>query len=294
MLPLRRAMLLALLVAAATLCPADAWRCSGCPADPSCKGACPKCDSLCLHGQCVHDQCACRTGFKRLHGHGCDGCVSGAYPNCTGGGPPSPPPPPAPPPAPPAPPSPPSPSPPGPPPGWLPRYEATGVYTNKLWHSAESTPFRFKGKMYVMESVEGGGGYFNKSQGGSFFRITDLSTGIVLRNVSESIGHAFFSALVDDARGVVWVFGAAHHRGWDNQGPCDDNSKNGGAPAKGCYVGAWRSSDLVSWSETIKTVTFPDGNYTQNNDVTWCAKRHFCVHCLYETDHFTKTSSGLT
>jgi hypothetical protein len=152
---------------------------------------------------------------------------------------------------------------------WLPRYQAMGVYTNTRWHAAESTPFRFKGKMFVMESVEGGGGFFTKEQGGSYFRITDMASGVVLRNVSESIGHAFFSAVVDDLRGVVWVFGAAHHRGWDNKGPCDDNSKSGGSAAQGCYVGAWSSTDLLNWSNTSKTVTFPDGNYTQNNDVTW-------------------------
>ena len=157
---------------------------------------------------------------------------------------------------------------PPPAPHWTPRYNHTGVYTWTPWHAAESTPFRFKGKIYVMESVEGGGGFFSKEQGGSFFRIADLETGNVLVNVSESIGHAFFSAVVDDERGVVWVFGAAHHRGWDNKGPCDDNSGNGGAPASGCYVGAWNSSDLLHWSKTAKTVIFPGANFTQNNDVT--------------------------
>eukprot|EP00729_Bicosta_minor_P003472 gene3472-22402_t len=158
---------------------------------------------------------------------------------------------------------------PPPPPNWKPNWENTGVYTSAPWHAAESTPFRFQGSMYVMESVEGGGGYFNTSQeGGSFFRIADLHTGTVLVNVSESIGHAFFSAVVDDARGVVWVFGAAHHRGWDNKGPCDDNSAHGGAPAAGCYVGVWNSTDLLHWSKTAKSVIFPGGNYTQNNDVT--------------------------
>ena len=103
---------------------------------------------------------------------------------------------------------------------------------------------------------------------GSYFRIADLQTGRILVNVSESIGHAFFSAVVDDARGVVWVFGAAHHRGWDNKGPCDDNSAKGGAPATGCYVGVWNSTDLLHWSNTSKSVIFPGANYTQNNDVT--------------------------
>jgi hypothetical protein len=122
--------------------------------------------------------------------------------------------------------------------------------------------------MYVMESVEGNGNYFNVSQGGSYFRVTDLATGNILVNVSESLGHAFFSAVVDDARGVVWVFGAAHHRGWDNKGACDDNSAKGGAPATGCYVGVWNSTDLLHWSPTAKSVIFPGHNYTQNNDVT--------------------------
>jgi hypothetical protein len=117
-----------------------------------------------------------------------------------------------------------------------------------------------------MESVEGNGGVFKTR--GSFFRVSDLATGRILVNVAESIGHAFFSAVVDDAKGVVWVFGAAHHRGWDNKGPCDDNSDKGGSPARGCYVGTWNSTDLLHWSTTAKSVIFPGGNYTQNNDVT--------------------------
>lgn len=221
----------------------SAWRCSGCAADPTCSGTCPKCDSICLHGSCKDDQCYCDSGYVNNGGvpgvgHECSACAEGftGYPNCSR--------------------------------NWTPRYNATGIYTNKLWKPAESTPFRFKGEMYVMESVEGNGGFFSKEEGGSYFRITKLSSGAILRNVSESIGHAFFSAVVDDKLGVVWVFGAAHHRGWDNNGPCDDNSKTGGMPAKGCYVGAWKSTDLINWSKTYKTVIFPDGNYTQNNDVT--------------------------
>ena len=63
-----------------------------------------------------------------------------------------------------------------------------------------------------MESVEGWphGTPWNESLGGSFFRITDLDSGIILKNVSKSIGHAFFSAVVDGKRDTVWVFGAAH------------------------------------------------------------------------------------
>jgi hypothetical protein len=61
------------------------WRCSGCPADPKCTGACPKCDSLCGHGHCgPHNQCTCAPTFGKPQGHGCDACAPGfsGYPNC--------------------------------------------------------------------------------------------------------------------------------------------------------------------------------------------------------------------
>ena len=264
------------------------WRCSGCPAAPACFGTCPACDPVCVHGSCVHDQCYCSHAFSYPAGqnHACTACAPGArglYPNCTGG-PPAPSPSPSP--------SPPHPGPPHPSPHpsppntkWAPNYESTGVYTTPEWHAAESTPFRFKGKMFVMESVEGHptDTPWPVAEGGSYFRVSDLATGAVISYVKESIGHAFFSAVVDDVAGRVWVFGAAHHRGWDNAGPCDRGSAAG--QVKGCYVGVWSSTDLISWSKTAKTVTFPDGNFTQNNDVTLVRPQYRLTHPEWRAFH---------
>ena len=156
-------------------------------------------------------------------------------------------------------------------------YEALGMYSYYKWGAAESSPFRFRGKMYVMESTVGhpDDTPWPEEQGGSYFRIVELETGKVRRSlrapqrvegragggrqicsggterwcnthssmeqqgsqrvghhavccspavyklflsplrlndqviqhVKESIGHAFFSPVVDDATGTVWVFG---------------------------------------------------------------------------------------
>lgn len=148
------------------------------------------------------------------------------------------------------------------------RYNALGMYAYYKWNAAESTPLRFKGNMYIMESVQGrpSGTPWSARDGGSFFRIAELNTGVILCNVSESIGHAFFSAVVDDERESVWVFGAAHHRGatklGGGLGPCDHTH---GHTPHGCYVGAWVSKDLRSWSKTHKTVVFPDGAFALNS-----------------------------
>ena len=61
-----------------------------------------------------------------------------------------------------------------------------------------------------MESVEGcpdDTPWDCNTVGGSYFRIADLHTGSVVSYVQESVGHAFFSAVVDDKYqgGTVWV-----------------------------------------------------------------------------------------
>lgn len=48
---------------------------------------------------------------------------------------------------------------------------------------------------------------------GSYFRIRELSSGRIISNVSESVGHAFFSAEVDYKRGQLWVWGVAVQTG---------------------------------------------------------------------------------
>ena len=63
--PMRRSRdlggLVLLLFLCSSLVAVAGWRCSGCNADPSCSETCPKCDPLCVHGTCVHDQCACES-----------------------------------------------------------------------------------------------------------------------------------------------------------------------------------------------------------------------------------------
>eukprot|EP01052_Picozoa_sp_SAG31_P023172 SAG31_NODE_1891_length_6975_cov_11.419430_6_plen_528_part_00 len=163
-------------------------------------------------------------------------------------------------------------------PTWAPSFVSTGVYSWKpLGAAAEATPFRFKGKMYVMESVTGHtpGTPWPANEGGSYFRITELESGKVVKHVKESVGHAFFSAVVDHVTDTVWVFGGAHNRGVEGKqsgGECDEGDPSQGSstgkPAKGCYVGGWRSTDLLNWSQTFKTVRLEDGRSFYNNDVT--------------------------
>jgi hypothetical protein len=41
----------------------------------------------------------------------------------------------------------------------------------------------------------------------------NVTTGLVIANVSESLRHSFFAAVADHNRRIVWVFGSAHARG---------------------------------------------------------------------------------
>ena len=110
---------------------------------------------------------------------------------------------------------------------------------NSAYHrngSGENTPFRFKGKQYMMESI----GATIDGHGTSCFQIRELSSGMVITVVNQSAHHAFFSTTVDYEKEVVWVFGSAHDRS-SRQGACDvDRTK--------CYIGVWSSRDLLNWT----------------------------------------------
>lgn len=135
----------------------------------------------------------------------------------------------------------------------------------------ENTLLRIEGQLVLMESASHGLDYvfphiYNSSTHGdnSYFRMRDFHTGIIIANVSESIGHSFCAAVADHARRQVWVFCGANARGnKKNPGPC------GVSPRRGCYVGAWNASfdDLTKWSTTRKALTLPDGTSLFNNDV---------------------------
>ena len=136
----------------------------------------------------------------------------------------------------------------------------------------ENTLLRLDGQLYLMESHSHGMDdvfppdvYNSSTQGdNSFFRLRNFKTGIIIANVSQSIGHSFCAAAADHERRQLWVFCGANARGNKlNPGPC------GTTPRRGCYVGAWNASfdDLTSWSPTRKALVLPDGTSLFNNDV---------------------------
>ena len=90
--------------------------------------------------------------------------------------------------------------------------------------------------------------------------------------VSQSLGHAFFSATVDYARKRLWVFGPAHARGNDIvPGPCD-----GDGNWSDCYIGAWSSADLVTWGheKVVAKVRSPLKRGVSSDGRNCCATRH--------------------
>ena len=128
------------------------------------------------------------------------------------------------------------------------------VYPHSGGCGCENTQFRWTdGQLYMMEShghdcnpmFEG----YNTTLEGdcSYFRIRHMLSGRIIANVSESLRHSFFSAVVDyDAKpsAKLWVFGPAHARGNKvKPGPCDGNGD-----WRGCYIGSWSSTDLTTWS----------------------------------------------
>ena len=97
------------------------------------------------------------------------------------------------------------------------------LYPHSGGCGCENTQFRWTdGELYMMEShghdcdpIFAG---YNSSQEGdcSYFRILHMLSGRIVANVSESLRHSFFSAVVDyDAKPTpkIWVFGPAHARG---------------------------------------------------------------------------------
>jgi hypothetical protein len=171
---------------------------------------------------------------------------------------------------------------------WKPNFEPLGLfcykdaklpnYPDSHDHiggcGCENTQFRWTdGSMYMLESHSHGCetifANYNTTRDGdcSFFRIREMESGRVIANISASIGHSFFSAVVDynaKPSPKLWVFGPAHARGNKvNPGPCDGNGN-----WKGCYIGSWSSTDLINWSKTSKAVPIPDHHAAFNTRTT--------------------------
>jgi len=133
---------------------------------------------------------------------------------------------------------------PPPPPGWRSSFAHEGAYSG---FSLESTPFFFRSRWYMMES-QASDHFAPDSAAHSYFAVRDFASGAVVAAPPASSGFSFFSAIVDEARGTLWVFGAALDRFNATQpAPCAwgghlrDNSTR-------CFIQAFSTTDLASWS----------------------------------------------
>lgn len=109
------------------------------------------------------------------------------------------------------------------------------------------------GRLIIMESIFCGywdhaGQYDNAFTGHSYFRIRDFASGVVITNISQSIGFGFGSAYVDHEAQVFWVFGTPNDR-------CGHPVMNSTA---GVY--AFWSTDLVTWTRSRTDVNWSGPN----------------------------------
>jgi hypothetical protein len=131
-------------------------------------------------------------------------------------------------------------------------------------HTNENTVFYFAGRLYNVENIACGfpdhaGVYWPSVWGNhSYARIRDFATGVVVSNVTSTIGFGFVSAFVDydessgpSSLGTVWLFGT----------PADRCHGNGNAQT----VQAWWSTDLLAWQTQQ---AFDLGAHTYNVQVT--------------------------
>lgn len=120
--------------------------------------------------------------------------------------------------------------------------------------SLESTPFNLNGRAFVQMAKMGP--FPPDGLGHSYFCVYDISTGEEMSCPAGSSGYAFQSSIVDDARGVVWVFGSA----WDRaQSSAPDCKPWGcGACAQGhCNVSVMSSTDAIHWEGPFVAVSLP-------------------------------------
>ena len=144
---------------------------------------------------------------------------------------------------------------------WTPNFRHEGAWVGA---SLESSPLHFKGKLYLMQSTMGPFPRDGSNGSHSFFCIMDGSTGEEISCPPTSTAHAFCSAIVDHTGAgpeTAWVFCSA----WDraNFTTCPTPMWGCGACALArsntseCYVGAWSSADLRTWTGPSKILTLP-------------------------------------
>ena len=152
-------------------------------------------------------------------------------------------------------------APPPPPFPWTPNFRHEGAWVGA---SLESSPIYFNGKLYLMQSQMGPFPRNGSNGAHSFFCVMDGKTGEEISCPPSSTAHAFCSAIVDHTGPgpeTAWVFCSA----WDraNQTTCTTPMWGCGACALArsnqseCYVGAWSSTDLRTWTGPSKIITLP-------------------------------------
>jgi len=136
---------------------------------------------------------------------------------------------------------------------WRPNFEHVGALA---MDTLESTPFTLRGVLYVMQAMMGA--FAPDGEAHSFFCIHAAATGAVVSCPNSSSGYAFQSAIVDDARGVLWVFGSAWDRAQSHKPGCAPWGC-GACAAGRCNVSVWSTTDLVSWAGPAAAVQLPPG-----------------------------------
>ena len=134
---------------------------------------------------------------------------------------------------------------------WKPNFQHVGALA---MNTLESTPFTLRGKLYVQQAMMGNFAPDNLAH--SYFCIHAADTGAVISCPNSSSGFAFQSSIVDDARGVLFVFGSAWDRAQSKTPDC--RPWGCGACAEGhCNVSVWSTRDLVNWVGPTVAVQLP-------------------------------------
>lgn len=106
----------------------------------------------------------------------------------------------------------------------------------------ENSLFLWKSTMYVLENlgcgyIDHAGLWFPAFKGHSYARVRQLDSGIVIANISSTIGFAFISAFPDYKYNRMWLFGVDVER-------CNGTYR-------GTKVQAWWSNNLLDWKTDV-------------------------------------------
>ena len=123
----------------------------------------------------------------------------------------------------------------------------------------ENSIFSWHGTLYLLENI--GAGYIDDAShwypefaGHSYCRVRRLLDGVVVANISSSIGYGFISAFPDYEHDRLWLFGTNHDR--SGKGP------PGGYPCPGQTVTAWwtdgKTNDLTRWERACTDAVSAD------------------------------------